>query len=116
MVHTASLALMCLRVVIVRISVSMSLPLLIIPGDCVERERLRFIALLYNLPYRDFLFLLFFHPAYIVVFVKLQGNLILRKIKYSVHMHVISNWVKVFVQVTKDDRNARCQSNTKITH
>ena len=54
----------------------MSLPLLIIPGDCVERERLRLIAIIYNLPYRDFLFLLFFHPAYtyIVVFVKLQGN------------------------------------------
>ena len=41
----------------------MSLPLLIIPGDCVERERLRLITV-YNLPYRDFLFLLFFHPAY----------------------------------------------------
>ena len=56
----------------------MSLPLLIIPGDCVERERLRLIAI-YNLPYRVFLFLLFIHPAYIytyiiVVFVKLQGN------------------------------------------
>ena len=48
----------------------MSLPLLIIPGDFVERERLRLIAI-YNLPYRDFLFLLFFHP--ILVFVKLQG-------------------------------------------
>ena len=47
----------------------MSLPLLIIPGNCVERERLRFIAI-YNVPYRDFLFLLLFHPAYIVVFVK----------------------------------------------
>ena len=41
----------------------MSLPLLIIPGDCVERERLRLIAV-YNLPYRDFLFLLVFHPPY----------------------------------------------------
>ena len=35
----------------------MSLPLLIIPGDCVEIERLRLIAIIYNLPYRDFLFL-----------------------------------------------------------
>ena len=45
----------------------MSLPLLIIPGDCVERERLRLIAI-YNLPYRDFLFLLFFHPAYTIYY------------------------------------------------
>ena len=52
----------------------MSLPLLIIPGDCVERERLRLIAI-YNLPYRDFLFLLSCIYTYIiVVFVKLQGN------------------------------------------
>ena len=40
------------------------------------------------------------------------GDRLLRKIKYSVHMHVISNWVRVFVQVNKDDRNAKCQSNT----
>ena len=53
----------------------MSLPLLIIPGDCVERERLRLIAV-YNLPYRDSLSLLFFHPAYIHIFVELQGHFV----------------------------------------
>ena len=41
----------------------MSLPLLIIPGGCVERQRLTLIAV-YNPPYRDFLFVLFFHPPY----------------------------------------------------
>ena len=59
-------------------SASTKLPVIRSNGKDMERERLRLIAI-YNLPYRDFLFVLFFHPAYtyIVVFVKLQGHAML---------------------------------------